>query len=335
VAGARTELALTRCVPPTVPGGLAPAKPLRILLAVCSPVGLKQFDARQAVEDIERLAEHDRVEVRPLPNPRYSDLQRVISEEGWVPHVFHFIGHGDPDGLAIRMEEREQREHHAATGEASWEAKSINADQLSALFAEGSKPRLVFLHACEGAAPSSYASFADTARRLVGEDIPAVIAMRYSIVGEDAAAFAQRFYEQIGRGMPVDEAVTVARHHLANLPSDPKSWSNRRFGTPLLYLQSDAAVILEPPPRGEDARIRQPCPYEATKDCRASVFPEYRNCRACKGRLVWCSRDHANTPDEDQCAVCSEAIRTRQPVAPAPSPEAGSGFRVESSPWKT
>jgi hypothetical protein len=338
LAGHKTELSLTRCMPPVVPDGLRPAgPPLRVLVAACTPHPLDRTKAGEVADDVLRLADPDRVDVRPLDNPRYSDLQAAVGQdEGdgpWYPHLLHLVGHGSPHGFALRMEEEEHREHVAAGGDEADETKWIGASHILRLFPPDQRPRLVFLHSCESGAPGAvFGGVASIASGLIAERIPAVIAMRYTVGSDDAAAFSHSFYAQIREGMPIDEAVTHARYDLATLPSTPEAWSHRRFGTPLLYLQSDQAVILEAPAVGT---VRQyfACPYEAYNNCRGKIFPEYRRCRVCKKPVAWCVNGHPNTAEERECALCDATLAT---AARATSPGATgetSGFQVESSPW--
>lgn len=154
-------------------------------------------------------------------------------------------------------------------------------------------PRLVFLHAGYGAAGESIASLRSVAQELIGTQIPCVIAMQHEISYGDATLFATIFYERIGRGRPIDEAVTAARYALGTVPRFPRnSWDNPSFGAPVLYLQSRQAVLFPqpeplqplPPP------LRVPCPYP---DCRGWVRLDGKFCITCKRKLMQCPLCHS------------------------------------------
>ena len=72
------------------------------------------------------------------------------------------------------------------------------------------------LHACKGAASTSNETFNSCARELVYADVPVVVAMQYNISNQDAALFAKTFYEALGKGRDIDEAVKAGRLALGN-----------------------------------------------------------------------------------------------------------------------
>lgn len=331
VAGQTTQLALTRCVLPTV-ASAEPPKPLRIFVALCSPSGLPDLHTREVtklVSKIRALDADERVQVLIRDeNPRFSDIKEALEPPGrppWRPDVFHFIGHGQSGQLAIRMETEEHLERISRGEDERYEATWIGQTKFAELFSHDHPPRLVFLHACESAADGNrpLGDFSKVAASLVGIDgVQAVIAMRYPIMAPDAATFAGRFYEEIVRGNPIDEAVTEARKALAN-PAQGEAWGKRHWGTPLLYLQTkDNAVILDAPSGPVDPtpeRTRFDCPYENIKErlpdgsmepaCPgAFVVTGMQLCQTCDNPLVWCPKGHPNTVGKAECAFCRDRL---------------------------
>jgi hypothetical protein len=137
------------------------------------------------------------------------------------------------------------------------------------------KPRLVFLQVCKGAAPGTLESFKSTASELVYADIPAVVAMQYSISNDDARLFAKTFYSCIAAGEKIDEAVKAGRIALGQ---QWPAWQHPRFGTPVVYLQSNKAIVVSTgdKDRVESQRVCPKCkPLNSisAKFCSECAFP--------------------------------------------------------------
>jgi hypothetical protein len=178
----------------------------------------------------------------------------------------------------------------------------LDSDSVLTLF-DKHTPRLVFLHACQGAAPdllaTSLESFTNTARDLAYTKIPAVIAMQYKISNDAAQRFARKFYDEIRKGKHIDEAVVQARYLLGSDPTPGRqAWDERTFGTPVIYLRSEKPIIQPPPSEDEETEgeetenngqpetiHRVPCPYP---DCEGKVFPDRKRCLTCRRRLMLC-----------------------------------------------
>src|SRR5690606_23956603 len=73
---------------------------------------------------------------------------------------------------------------------------------------------LVVLNACVSAAPGE-AAFSNLAAVLAAQKIPYVLGMRFSIYDEDARDFSRVLNGQLARGVPVEEALLLARGRLA------------------------------------------------------------------------------------------------------------------------
>lgn len=293
LAGQKTELILTRFVPESVSEDkIEPDDShLKILIAFSHPSKLRQIIAEKVIKAITDLQKCGSIEVAFQDNPTYDTLKEQI--EGFRPHVFHFIGHGEPGKIALfrEQEEIETNDEYRERGDAEW----IDSGTVSRLFGEH-PPRLVFLHACNGAKSGSLESFKSTAIDLVYSNIPAVVAMQYEISNADAAFFAETFYKQISQGKPIDEAVNLGRRKLGQklgkFQHASSDWSDRRFGTPVVYLQSEKAIILPgelpSPPEETNVRVlRVPCP---NRNCDGMVLPTDKVCGkpGCRHKLMEC-----------------------------------------------
>jgi hypothetical protein len=85
---------------------------------------------------------------------------------------------------------------------------------------------------------------------LVRSDIPAVVAMQYNISVDDAGLFAKTFYEELGQGCDVAEAVRAGREALGTLFHP--FYHHPRFGTPVVYLQTDKPIVIAQPEEPEE-----------------------------------------------------------------------------------
>ena len=274
-----SQLILTRFVPPplAIIETLEPdERPLKILVVVSSPEGVAPIQPNALIAQLENMSRErsDEVNVVVMQTPSLTDIETKlypVGEKPWSPDIVHFIGHGDiiagESSLAIRMGKDDEDELFMKTGARTPNATWIPTSSLLDIFDGDHLPRLVFLHACRGGAERrSYRGFVSGAEKFVRAGVPAAIAMQYDIASDEAEIFAQRFYTQLDLGMPVDDAVTTARRELAKR-TRPKTWSDRTFGTPLLYLQSTGAILLSAPPVapapqvGTPEPVEFPCPY--------------------------------------------------------------------------
>jgi hypothetical protein len=302
--GERTNLILTRFVPALDDfKNLKPEdQPLRILIVFSQPDDLKTIsedETKEVIDTIKELASPGRVEVRQLNDPTAKELQIAMEDVvAGRPHILHFIGHGETGRIALIKDPNDQDYDTKKKGkQPSWvESKNIKA------FFKNHKPRLVFLHACKGAAQGSLSSFKSMALDLVYADIPAVVAMQYKISNADAKIFTKTFYEQIGAGKEIDEAVKAGRVELGSSP--PQFWENRRFGTPVVYLQSKEAIVLATAADDKVGFSEQvKCKYY--DECRRMVYPDQSICGCPLNRSLKSAPASAGT----------EGVRGASPVA--------------------
>jgi hypothetical protein len=247
-SGQKTELILTRFVPDLALPYEVKQEKLRILVVISRPeVGMGKIDEKETHELVEQIQGNSRAQLKVLHDPTYQQLSDAI-ERDVKPHILHFIGHGRPGELAIfKGVEDDDYDFDMEKPQVRW----ITSRDFQALFIQH-KPRLIFLHACKGAAPESHDGFTGTARELVYAEIPAVVAMQYNISNQDAGVFARTFYEELGKGSKIDEAVKAGRIELGM--RYPR-WAHPRFGTPVVYLQSENAIVFAPEIEEDQAEI--------------------------------------------------------------------------------
>ncbi len=328
LTGERRELILTRAVSPSLVQQFEPEQnAINILVVICKPRELTSPDEK-VEEEIEKLAtEITRpdatkrvVHVETLANPTHEELTRRVNE--FRPHIVHLIGHGKPGSLALfktkddlaRERELVQEQRKARVEEAAWE----DGNSVRAIF-NTHPPRIVFLHACNSAtSPDSLASFKSLAQQVLLAGVPAVVAMQYEISNDDATRFATTFYQQLGDGKSIDEAVKEGRKALAEITP---AWGHPRFGTPVVYLQGDSVPIFkreaDAGPTGQPEKAatgqRVDCPY----DCGNTILPTAKRCSCDKRQpLKQCDRCKRPVPKNDpDCQACGFVFGQEPPPA--------------------
>jgi hypothetical protein len=244
-SGQRVDLILTRLVPTSEEdqedeeAGTVPAESLRILVVLSTPAGegnIDSDDLRTMLEQLEKMPFKPRVEY--LDKEACTTDQFTDKLKNFKPHIVHFIGHGREGQLAF-IKKLTDADYNESSGRL--QARWVPADQVRVLITNsGWQPRLVFLHACKGAAATSHDAFNSCARELVYADVPAVVAMQYNISNKDAASFAKTFYTALGKGRDLDEAVKAGRLILGE--ASPQ-WKHPRFAIPVVYLQTDRPLV--------------------------------------------------------------------------------------------
>jgi hypothetical protein len=309
----RTELILTRVVPESIEDRLQPeSDSLKVLAVFSNP---RELGGRLDGEKfLGQITSTRRMEVKAITA---EDGPGALTKDGvgaaikdFGPQIFHFIGHGDAErGIALLKTPEEIQEHYDATGEMK-DVEWVDARALSALFTEPQladpPPRLVFLHACEGATASSMRGFDSMARDLVYlYEIPAVVAMQYVISNEAAALFAKTFYKHISEGARIDIAVSEGRWALRQ--SRRGEFADRGFGTPIVYLQDDNAIVLHELEEEEGPPKAAKCPY-SDFGCPGWVVPGNPSCPTCTRPLKVCVKGHAMRADAGKCPEGDPAL---------------------------
>jgi CHAT domain-containing protein len=207
---------------------------VRILAIVSRPDGFGPVVSGPIIERMQALGSG--YEIRHLENGPRTLLRSTI--ETWQPHIVHYIGHGrfnrdknDSELALVKMDEVT----------VAW----VDGGTFSELFDQW-QPRLVILQACEGGVGADAATnFATMVPRLIIRTIPAVVAMQYQISNPVATQFGTTFYSALAERKPVDTAIQRSRSEIAfHMES---TYSQRDFGTPVLYMRGRSGYILPKP----------------------------------------------------------------------------------------
>lgn len=206
---------------------LSAGEKLRIGLAIASPDDLGPVVYQTVLADLEKLVQEQgqRFELLPVvqeANPK--ELDQLLAKE---PHIFHFIGHGQFNQLALVK----------PTKSALW----MNADDFADLL-NRHRPGVVLLQACEGGALSDEQAFVGVASQVVAQNVPVVVAMQYKVSNGTASLFARHFYERLAEGLPVDAAAQEARREIA---LQTNMYNSREFATPVLFMRAPDGYLFE------------------------------------------------------------------------------------------
>ena len=208
-------------------GTLLVEPPLRILAVISTPKGYRELaeageEWRRLGAALEPLQRRGLIEVERLERPTPEALEARL-RNGPPVHILHFVGHGgfsELRGEGVLVFEDE-------TGN----GVPMGGPTLAYLLQDHPSLRLAVLNACNGAHASRENTFAGTAQVLVQRGVPAVIAMQSEVMDETACGFAEKFYQALAAGLPVDACIGEVRRALA-------AEHNPEWGTPVLYLRA-------------------------------------------------------------------------------------------------
>ncbi|MBD3559660.1 CHAT domain-containing protein, partial [Planktothrix sp. FACHB-1355] len=210
----------------------AASKPLKILLVISSPTNLTKLDAageeRLIREALEKHINAGEIELDVLQEATIRNIDQKLSEKPY--NIFHFIGHGefkDNKGFIALVDENKN-------------SKLLDEVGFANLFLGNRNLGLAVLNSCQGAELSSNQAFAGLSPNLVRRGIPAVVAMKYSILDSTAKLFADYFYRYLALGLPVDTAIQKTRNAISiNVGLDKPD-----FATPVLYMRAKDGIIM-------------------------------------------------------------------------------------------
>jgi hypothetical protein len=177
--------------------------PLRMLLTGAQPGELPKINVERELSEIQTalgdLVGQRRVQLVVEPHLTRGKFQQLLRQGGF--HIWHFAGHGSfgSDGRTAAL----------AFEDAQGDLAFASALELGILL-NRSSVRLIVLDACESGQLATE-PFRSMAPALIRGQIPAVIAMQFSVPDASARAFAGEFYRALAEGFPIDACVTEGR----------------------------------------------------------------------------------------------------------------------------
>ena len=163
----------------------------KILILAANPIDTTKLRLDEEVREIDaglrRAMQRDKFELQQRWAVRVRDIRQAMLDEN--PHVMHFSGHGETEGLMFENQ--------------SGEAQIVDTEALAELFELfKDKVECVLMNACYSA-PQAEA---------ISRHIPYVIGMSKEIGDIAAIEFAIGFYEALGAGRSIEDAFKFGRN---------------------------------------------------------------------------------------------------------------------------
>ena len=221
------------------PAALSVALPINLLGVVSTRPELDQLAVDRERENLETALAGPlaagALTLQWLEQPTLTSLLEAL--ESQEIHVLHFIGHGAYDPETQRGVIMLRDDAGATT--------NVDGGRLGQVVHDHASLRLVVLNACSGARSGDRDPFAGIAAALVGQRIPAVVAMQTDITDVAAVMFSTRFYRELAAGLPVDAAVTQGRLAIFADQDDGIEW-----GSPVVFMRVADGRIFDLPSAG-------------------------------------------------------------------------------------
>ena len=221
-------------------GKLAPATvplPLRLLVVVSAPDDQPALDTEEEIgviqEALDEAVRAGRVTVEYLDDATLPAIGAALRRV--QPHVIHYTGHG--------VFKPKRGRSYLALERDDGRAELAGIDDLKPYLADARGDlRLVVLSACQSAQTGSVDAFGGVATGLLNEEVPAVLAMQFSILDNSAIQLARAFYAALAEGRTPAEATQRARVALRDFAAGP----GYDWGVPALYLRAQGMRLVDP-----------------------------------------------------------------------------------------
>ena len=224
-------------------------QPLCLLVVVSSPNRLPELNSEKEIGVIQEAIDSARrngwLEIDYLETATLSNLRSKIKH--FQPHILHYTGHGGKLPFS--------NETYLACEDDDGELKPIFGDDLRRITAGSESLQLIVLSGCMTAQTHRHDALRGIGTSLLQGNLPAVLAMQYSILDESGIEFASKFYEELSQGSSVLEAVNEVRLRLYDLRGkDRADW-----GLPALYLRTPEIHLIDTtmPPKPQATKPEQ------------------------------------------------------------------------------
>lgn len=200
--------------------------PCRVLV-VASKAGRRRLNLEREVESLRQALSQPGIEAEFLERATQNALYEALGGRSF--HVVHFMGHADFEagaGRGVFLFEDEEGAAHPVSGR----ALAVDLKRFKEL-------RLVVLNSChtaEAVGEAGLQAFSGVATALVMGGVPAVVAMQSRIADPAAIAFSRPFYQALGRGLALEEAMAEGRLAIHRRDETSLQWA-----VPVLFLRGE------------------------------------------------------------------------------------------------
>ncbi len=185
-----------------------PVEELRVLYIIARPTDLDDLphyaERDLMVEGLGKQVRAGKVHIDLLEASTFENLRTAL--QGKAYHVLHFDGHG--------AFHESYQEGVLCFEDAEEKTDIVPASRLADLL-QGSSVRLVVLSACQSGLVRGSTVLNSVGPALIRANVPAVVAMQFSIPMGATMAFTQEFYASLARGESVAAAVADGRKAIA------------------------------------------------------------------------------------------------------------------------
>lgn len=231
--------------------------PLNLLVVLSSPIGRDPGDdslafdiyeeKRSLIAELQPLEDAGLLKVDVEDHPTLENLRRRIGSERRGYHLFHYLGHAQPDGLIL--EDAEGRRDDSG-GARFTEILRLCPDLRLAVFAGCETARAAGDPiGVDAAGAIGWKDLLSLADRSVQESSPVVVGMQAVLPFRTERLFTRFFYQGLASGYSVAAAVRLARGATRgdrHVGSDMLDWS-----VPVLFVSgSDPGPLLSRSARG-------------------------------------------------------------------------------------
>jgi Cdc6-like AAA superfamily ATPase len=232
-------------------------QPLNVLLvsaAVCDKTnGLKKLSIQER-ETLQKLANGNlnKISLKTLKSGTYEDFKTYLEQQKGetAPHVIHFDGHGFfgkvcPNCKSVNKAIASQCTNeqckavlpHDSEGYLVFEQNGnqtnphyVSRVDLGSVLGDQKELRLVVLSACKSAfSRYSNSVFNGIAQNLISQNVPAVVAMQYSVDEDSAISFVKSFYDSLNERNTLPMAMHKGRQNM--------KFTEDQWYRPVLYLR--------------------------------------------------------------------------------------------------
>ena len=221
---------LSHYLDPPLPQRIAkkPDSFLNMLVIIANPSDQPFLDTQKwekiITNSLHSLTEAGKIRIRIVTKATRREISKALLK--MQPDLVQFVGHGiyqNGKGYLAMVEERTDKTF------------KVDEDWLSNMFIGANDHlKLICLASCESDRSNSPKGFVGIAPKIVQKGVPAVLAMRYSVLISTAEIFLEEFYKAIAEHKPIDWAVQWARNQV----SLDKGLNNREFATPVLFMRA-------------------------------------------------------------------------------------------------